>query len=73
MSQIDVLTGDKIMNSRMPPVPPDNQSHKGTGDNKQVRSDQTAHGQQRAQYPDQQGQQGNIKQNTTNQGYQQDR
>jgi hypothetical protein len=36
-------------------------------------ADQAPHGQQRAQNPDQQGQQGNIKQNTTNQGYQQDR
>lgn len=61
------------MASKMPPVPNANQSQKGTGDTKQVPSDQTPHGQQRAQNPDQQGQQGNIKQNTTNQGYQQDR
>lgn len=61
------------MASKMPPVPNANQSQKGTGDTKQVLPDQTPHGQQRAQNPDQQGQQGNIKQNTTNQGYQQDR
>ncbi|MBH5367045.1 hypothetical protein [Bradyrhizobium glycinis] len=61
------------MASKMPPVPDANQSPKGTGDNKQVRADQTPHGQRRVQNPDQQGQQGNIKQNTTNQGYQQDR
>lgn len=61
------------MASKMPPVPHANQSQKGTGDTKQVSPDQTLHGQQRAQNPDQQGQQGNIKQNTTNQGYQQDR
>ncbi|MEY9360188.1 hypothetical protein ABH994_002909 [Bradyrhizobium yuanmingense] len=73
MSQIDVLTGDKIMASKMPPVPPDNQSRKGTGDRKQTSADQMPHGQERVQNPDQQGQQGNIKQNTTNQGYQQDR
>jgi len=61
------------MTSKMPPVPRANQSPKGTGDHKQTPADQTPHGQQRAQNPDQQGQQGNIKQNTTNQGYQQDR
>lgn len=61
------------MASKMPPVPPDNQSRKGTGDSKQMSADQARQDQQRAQNPDQQGQQGNIKQNTTNQGYQQDR
>lgn len=61
------------MTGKMPPVPPGNQSNKGTGDSKQTAADQTSHGQQRAQNPDQQGHQGNIKQNTTNQGYQQDR
>ncbi|MCK1394194.1 hypothetical protein [Bradyrhizobium sp. 1] len=61
------------MTGKMPPVPAENQSPKGTGDSKQARADQTVHGQQRAQNPDQQGEQGNIKQNTTNQGYQQDR
>ncbi|MGY3036811.1 hypothetical protein ACVIIV_005981 [Bradyrhizobium sp. USDA 4354] len=61
------------MASKMPPVPDANQSPKGTGDSKQVRADETPRGQKRVQNPDQQGQQGNIKQNTTNQGYQQDR
>ena len=61
------------MTGKMPPDPPANQSTKGTGDNKQMSRDQAPHGQQRAENPDQQGQQGNIKQNTTNQGYQQDR
>lgn len=61
------------MASKMPPVPPDNQSRKGTGDSKQTSADQLSQDKQRAQNPDQQGQQGNIKQNTTNQGYQQDR
>lgn len=61
------------MTGKMPPVPPENQSHKGTGDTKQMSSQQKPPGQQRGQNPDQQGQQGNIKQNTTNQGYQQDR
>jgi hypothetical protein len=61
------------MTSKMPPVPPDNQSRKGTGDTKQMSPDQTPRGQQRVENPDKQGDQGNIKQNTTNQGYQQDR
>jgi hypothetical protein len=61
------------MASKMPPVPDANKSPKGTGDSKQVRADETPHGKRRVQNPDQQGQQGNIKQNTTNQGYQQDR
>ena len=60
------------MTRKMPPVPPDNQSHKGTGDSKQMEADQIRHGQHPGN-PDQQGHQGNIKQNTTNQGYQQDR
>lgn len=61
------------MTGKMPPVPPENQSHKGTGDSKQPPADQAAHGRHRPENPDQQGHQGNIKQNTTNQGYQQDR
>ena len=73
MSEIDTLTGDSIMTGKMPPVPTENQSRKGTGGRKQVSADDTPHGQQRPQNPDQQGQQGNIKQNTTNQGHQQDR
>lgn len=61
------------MTSKMPPAPQANQSPKGTGDPKRTSAGRTPRGQQRAQDPDQQGQQGNIKQNTTNQGYQQDR
>lgn len=61
------------MTGKMPPVPPENQSHKGNGDSKQMSADQAPRGQQRAENADQQGQQGNIKQNTTNQGYRQDR
>lgn len=61
------------MANKMPPVPPDNQSHKGTGDRKQMAANQAPHGRQRVENPNEQGHQGNIKQNTTNQGYQQDR
>jgi hypothetical protein len=56
-----------------PPVPPDNQSHKGTGDPKSGNPHQVPKGDSRVANPDEQGQQGNIKQNTTHQGYQQDR
>ena len=61
------------MSSKMPPVPPANQSHQGTGDAKQPQSDQTEHNRHMAPDPDKQGQQGNSKVNTTHQGYQQDR
>ena len=64
---------DERMMSKVPPVPPENQSPKGTGDNKAPVRDQAPHGKQRVENPEQQGQQGNIKQNTTNQGNQQDR
>ncbi|MBI5262200.1 MAG: hypothetical protein HY852_10340 [Bradyrhizobium sp.] len=61
------------MTGKIPPVPPANRSPKGSGDDKQSAADQTPRGQRRVKNPDQQGQQANIKQNTTNQGYQQDR
>jgi hypothetical protein len=51
--------------------PPDNRSDKGPGDDKTPPADTTKN--QRARNPDQQGQQANIKQNTNNPGYQQDR
>lgn len=57
--------------SKTPPVPPANQSPKGTGDRKSGAPQQTSGS--RPENFDEQGQTGNIKQNTTNQGYQQDR
>jgi hypothetical protein len=59
------------MAPKLPPVPPDNRSHKGVGDNVHPDTGEAVKG--RAKKPDQQGQQANIKQNTTHQGYQQDR
>ncbi len=61
------------MNSRLPPVPDQNRSPKGTGE-----PGRAASGEEQATDPqsknfDKQGQQGNSKVNTTNQGYQQDR
>jgi hypothetical protein len=59
--------------TKAPPVPPENQSHKGTGDPKSGNPHQVHGGPGRTINPDQQGQQANTKQNTTHQGYQQDR
>lgn len=61
------------MNSRLPPVPDDNRSHKGPGepatnDPSHIRSKDLAE-----RNFDKQGQQGNTKINTTHQGFQQDR
>ena len=60
------------MSKHLPPVPPHNQSDKGPGEHKNLETG--------APKPDEsqrnhaaQGRQGNIKQNTTHQGYQQDR
>ena len=58
--------------TKPPPTPPDNRSPKGTGDAKSA--DTGAHPTGNADRNlSEQGRQGNIKQNTTNQGYQQDR
>jgi hypothetical protein len=60
------------MTEKAPPVPPANRSPKGTGDEK--RAPLGASGAKGGQSnPDQQGQTGASKQNTTHQGYQQDR
>lgn len=67
------------MTSRMPPVPDDQRSDKGpgsdpdAGDNHEIARDPGAPGGAHARNLAQQGQQGNTKQNTTHQGYQQDR
>jgi len=57
--------------TKMPRVPPDNQSAKGTGSKPKVTDDPKP--KDRPQNLGEQGRQGNIKQNTTNHGYQQDR
>jgi hypothetical protein len=59
------------MASKMPPVPPGNRSPKGTGADPAVNPDTTR--KDNVQNLAEQGQQGNTKQNTTHQGYQQDR
>ena len=63
------------MTSRPPPVPLANRSPKGPGDQAQppaAASDRNPGG-KAPQNLKEQDRQGNVKQNTTNQGYQQDR
>jgi hypothetical protein len=61
------------MSQKAPPVPPANQSPKGSGDKKQTPTDTSLHRDASAPNPDKQGQSGNTKVNTTHQGHQQDR
>jgi hypothetical protein len=56
--------------SKMPPVPPEQRSNKGPGSDPKFEAEENIPGRENF---DTQGRQGNIKQNTTNQGYQQDR
>jgi hypothetical protein len=62
------------MTSRPPAVPPANRSPKGPGDQSETPGSSDAKGGDQApENLKEQGRQGNIKQNTTHQGYQQDR
>jgi len=61
------------MNSKLPPVPEDNRSHKGPGEPATAGKSQGRATEPAEQNFDKQGQQGNTKVNTTHQGYQQDR
>jgi hypothetical protein len=56
--------------SKMPPVPPEQRSNKGRGSVPKFNLKDECPGRENF---DEQGRHGNIKQNTTNQGYQQDR
>jgi hypothetical protein len=60
------------MSSRLPPVPDDNRSPKGTGSSPSPAANSKSP-KDPADNPDKIGQQGNSKVNTTHQGYQQDR
>lgn len=55
---------------KMPPVPQEQRSPKGPGSDPKLEQDEKIPDQEKS---DQQGRQANIKVNTTNQGYQQDR
>jgi hypothetical protein len=63
------------MAQHMPPVPPANRSHKGPGSDPANSADNAPDKKMadRQRHLGEQGRQGNIKQNTTHQGYQQDR
>ena len=54
--------------NEMPPVPPANRSHKGTGDKSETNKD-TSRGKEDIQNSAEQGDTANIKQNTTNAGF----
>ena len=60
---------------QLPPVPPQNRSPKGPGADPAISPDTAVDKKDhlRQRHLGEQGRQGNIKQNTTNQGYQQDR
>jgi hypothetical protein len=57
--------------SKKPPVPPANRSPKGTGSDPVIETDDAKPA--TSENPREQGQAGNIRQNTTHQGYRQDR
>lgn len=59
------------MTAKMPPVPSEQRSPKGPGDD--TRPDADTAIDKQPENLDQEGRSGNIKQNTTNVGYQQDR
>lgn len=61
------------MNSKLPPIPEENRSHKGAGAPATANSAEGRPVDPGQKNFDKQGQQGNSKINTTNQGYQQDR
>jgi hypothetical protein len=54
--------------NEMPPVPPANRSHKGTGDDTEVNKD-APKSHEGTQNSAEQGETANIKQNTTNAGF----
>ena len=56
--------------SKMPPVPPEQRSNKGPGSDPKLEVEEPIPDRENF---DQQGRHGNIKQNTTNQGYRQNR
>jgi hypothetical protein len=63
------------MSAHPPPVPPDNRSQKGPGESARTPKNfkPEAHPSKAPNNLGEQDRQGNTKQNTTNQGYQQDR
>lgn len=60
------------MTGKQPPIPPENRSHKGPGENASAHNDR-ADLRPATPDPEKQGQQANTRINTTHQGHQQDR
>lgn len=58
---------------KTPPVPAENRSPKGAGDEKRAPLKSGSAKGDETSAPDQRGRLGDVKQNTTHQGYQQDR
>jgi hypothetical protein len=58
------------MTKRMPPVPEEQRCHKGPGSDPKMAGNERDHPREES---DQRGERANIRQNTRNQGYQQDR
>jgi hypothetical protein len=61
------------MADKIPPVPPANQSHKGTGDGERKSAQAETLGKRPAKKAEERGREDNKQQNTTHQGLQQDR
>jgi len=61
------------MSNKPPPVPPAGRSKKGPAQEHRDARGNAQHGHAPVENTKEQGHQGNIHQNTTNQGYQQDR
>jgi hypothetical protein len=62
-----------MKHSHMPPVPPAGRTNKGPGGGRESAPRDTSKSKRPPGNLDEQGRQGNIAQNTRNQGYQQDR
>ena len=69
-SALAYISGKVIIMNKLPPVPPDNRSPKGPGADPEPDTGSHSKG---TKDHDQQGQTANTKQNTTHQGFRQDR
>jgi len=68
-----IQTHRELFMTKTPPVPPENRSPKEPPDAHKHAAPDSKAPKERDIDPEKQGQQGNTQQNTTNQGYQQDR
>jgi hypothetical protein len=65
--------GSDPVTKKAPPVPPENRSPKGPGDDKRASVEAAGAKGDETSQPEQRGRTGDVKQNTTHQGHQQDR